>query len=158
MAARLVAAPQRGSQKPKNLATSLAKQRSHYRRSNVYYLSQTARKTAPPNAAILISLTLCPVVPTTFLNIPYSHLPPYPPTLTYPSKLYQLNILSNVATQSLTALTFSITFSSCLCFLVFPHVNVLNTNLLFCWPCVTVYQYSETNVMQFLFSLLRINP
>jgi hypothetical protein len=27
---------------------------------------------------------------------------------------------------------------------------------MFCWPCITVYQYSETNVMHFLFSLLRI--
>jgi hypothetical protein len=28
--------------------------------------------------------------------------------------------------------------------------------LTFCWPCITVYQYRETNVMQFLFSLLRV--
>jgi hypothetical protein len=28
--------------------------------------------------------------------------------------------------------------------------------LMFCWPCTTVYQYNETNVMHFLFSLLRI--
>jgi hypothetical protein len=27
---------------------------------------------------------------------------------------------------------------------------------MFCWPCITVYRYSETNVMHFLFSLLRI--
>jgi hypothetical protein len=27
---------------------------------------------------------------------------------------------------------------------------------MFCWPCITVYQYSETNVMHFLLSLLRI--
>jgi hypothetical protein len=29
---------------------------------------------------------------------------------------------------------------------------------MFCWPCVirVVYQYSETNVIEFLFSLLRI--
>jgi hypothetical protein len=26
---------------------------------------------------------------------------------------------------------------------------------MFCWPCIIVYQYSETNVMRFLFSLLR---
>jgi hypothetical protein len=43
-----------------------------------------------------------------------------------------------------------------------PTVNALDytqhtcTNLKFCWPCIIVYQYSETNVMQFLFSLLRI--
>jgi hypothetical protein len=30
------------------------------------------------------------------------------------------------------------------------------TDLMFCWPCIIVYQCSETNVMQFLFSLLRI--
>jgi hypothetical protein len=30
-------------------------------------------------------------------------------------------------------------------------------NLFFCWPYITVYQYSETNVMHFLFNLLRIN-
>jgi hypothetical protein len=28
---------------------------------------------------------------------------------------------------------------------------------MFCWPCIIVHQYSETNVMHFLFSLLRIN-
>jgi hypothetical protein len=27
---------------------------------------------------------------------------------------------------------------------------------MFCWPCIIVYQYSETNVMHFLFSLLRM--
>jgi hypothetical protein len=26
---------------------------------------------------------------------------------------------------------------------------------MFCWPCLIVYQYSETNVMHFLFNLLR---
>jgi hypothetical protein len=26
----------------------------------------------------------------------------------------------------------------------------------FCWPCIVVYQYSETNVMHILFNLLRI--
>jgi hypothetical protein len=30
------------------------------------------------------------------------------------------------------------------------------TFLMFCWPCLIIYQYSETNVMHFLFSLLRI--
>jgi hypothetical protein len=29
------------------------------------------------------------------------------------------------------------------------------TYLMLCWPCIIVYQYSETNVMHFLFSLLR---
>jgi hypothetical protein len=28
--------------------------------------------------------------------------------------------------------------------------------LMFCWPCIIVYQYSETNVMHFLLNLLRI--
>jgi hypothetical protein len=28
--------------------------------------------------------------------------------------------------------------------------------LMFCWPCNIVYQYSETNVMHFLFNLLRM--
>jgi hypothetical protein len=28
--------------------------------------------------------------------------------------------------------------------------------LMFCWPCIIAYQYSETKVMDFLFSLLRI--
>jgi hypothetical protein len=27
---------------------------------------------------------------------------------------------------------------------------------MFCWLCVIVYQYSETNVMHFLFSLLTV--
>jgi hypothetical protein len=35
------------------------------------------------------------------------------------------------------------------------YTKILNS-LMFCWPCITVYQYSETNVMHFLFSLLRI--
>jgi hypothetical protein len=29
-------------------------------------------------------------------------------------------------------------------------------SLMFCWPCIVVYQFSETNVMHFLFNLLRI--
>jgi hypothetical protein len=29
-------------------------------------------------------------------------------------------------------------------------------NLMFCWPCIIVYRYNETNVMHFSFSLLRI--
>jgi hypothetical protein len=29
-------------------------------------------------------------------------------------------------------------------------------HLMFCWPCLIVYQYSKTNVMHFLFNLLRI--
>jgi hypothetical protein len=28
-------------------------------------------------------------------------------------------------------------------------------NIMFCWLCIIVYQYSETNVMHFLFYLLR---
>jgi hypothetical protein len=28
--------------------------------------------------------------------------------------------------------------------------------LMFCWPCVVVYQYSTTNIMHILFNLLRI--
>jgi hypothetical protein len=35
-------------------------------------------------------------------------------------------------------------------------VNRFLSYLLFCWTCITVYQYSETNVMHFLFSLFRI--
>jgi hypothetical protein len=34
---------------------------------------------------------------------------------------------------------------------------LLLENFMFCWPCVIVYQYSDTNVMHFLFNLLRIN-
>jgi hypothetical protein len=30
------------------------------------------------------------------------------------------------------------------------------SNLMFCWPCIVVYQYSKTNVMHFLLNLLRI--
>jgi hypothetical protein len=36
------------------------------------------------------------------------------------------------------------------------HSEEGSTYLMFCWPCIIVYQYSETNVMNFLFSLLRI--
>jgi hypothetical protein len=34
--------------------------------------------------------------------------------------------------------------------------SLIYCNLLFCWPYITVYQYSETNVTHFLFNLLRI--
>jgi hypothetical protein len=37
-----------------------------------------------------------------------------------------------------------------------PHDVHTFSNLMFCWPCIIVYQYNETNVMQFLFNLLRI--
>jgi hypothetical protein len=30
-------------------------------------------------------------------------------------------------------------------------------NLMFCWPCIVIYQWSKTNKMHFLFNLLRIN-
>jgi hypothetical protein len=30
------------------------------------------------------------------------------------------------------------------------------SHLMFCWPCIIVYQYSETKVMHFLFNLLRV--
>jgi hypothetical protein len=30
------------------------------------------------------------------------------------------------------------------------------SSLMFFWPCIIAYQYSETNVMHFLFNLLRI--
>jgi hypothetical protein len=32
----------------------------------------------------------------------------------------------------------------------------ITPGLKFCWLCIIVYQYSETNVMHFLFNLLRI--
>jgi hypothetical protein len=35
-----------------------------------------------------------------------------------------------------------------------PNIEVA---FMFCWPCIIIYQYSETNVMHFLFTLLRIN-
>jgi hypothetical protein len=34
--------------------------------------------------------------------------------------------------------------------------NSKSPSYVFCWPCSIVYQYSETNVMHFLFSLLWI--
>jgi hypothetical protein len=36
------------------------------------------------------------------------------------------------------------------------NFNTYHYYLLFCWPCIIVYEYSETNVMHFLFSLIRI--
>jgi hypothetical protein len=36
------------------------------------------------------------------------------------------------------------------------HVKCPIILLMFCWPCIIVYQYSETNVMHCLFNLLRI--
>jgi hypothetical protein len=41
-------------------------------------------------------------------------------------------------------------------FLYIEHKNYFVTNFMFCWPCIRVYQYSETKVMHFLFNLLRI--
>jgi hypothetical protein len=35
-------------------------------------------------------------------------------------------------------------------------LKVTFINLMFGWPCITVYQYSENNVIQLLFNLLRI--
>jgi hypothetical protein len=35
-------------------------------------------------------------------------------------------------------------------------VKTLLSNLMFSWPCITVYQHSETNVMHFSFNVLRI--
>jgi hypothetical protein len=32
----------------------------------------------------------------------------------------------------------------------------LEANWMFCWPCITVYQYNGTNVMYFSLNLLRI--
>jgi hypothetical protein len=34
--------------------------------------------------------------------------------------------------------------------------KIFGLNLMFRWPCIIVYQHSETNMMQFLFNLLRI--
>jgi hypothetical protein len=38
----------------------------------------------------------------------------------------------------------------------FKAVAAVLFRLMFCWPCTIVDRYSETNVMQYLFSLLRI--
>jgi hypothetical protein len=35
-------------------------------------------------------------------------------------------------------------------------LNTTAQNLIFCWPCIIVYQYNGTNVMYFSFNLLRI--
>jgi hypothetical protein len=35
-------------------------------------------------------------------------------------------------------------------------VSTIVMTLMFCWPCIVVYQYSEISVMNFLFNLLRI--
>jgi hypothetical protein len=37
-----------------------------------------------------------------------------------------------------------------------PSLKIIK--IMFCWPCIIVYQYSKTNVMHFLFSWLRIKP
>jgi hypothetical protein len=49
---------------------------------------------------------------------------------------------------------FEIFRTSVFCF--FSVVFYTNQYLLFCWPFIILYQYSETNMMHFLFSLLRI--
>jgi hypothetical protein len=35
-------------------------------------------------------------------------------------------------------------------------INKQELFLMFCWPCIIIYYYHETNVMHFLFNLLRI--
>jgi hypothetical protein len=40
---------------------------------------------------------------------------------------------------------------------IYIYIQYIYTFLMFCWPCIIVHQYSETNVMHFLFNLLRIN-
>jgi hypothetical protein len=43
-------------------------------------------------------------------------------------------------------------------FLLIPlkRIIIMIIIIMFCWPCIIVYQYSETNVMHFVFNLLRI--
>jgi hypothetical protein len=41
-------------------------------------------------------------------------------------------------------------------FLMNCSLSTYLRNLMFYWPCIVVYQYSKTNVMHFLFNLLRI--
>jgi hypothetical protein len=36
------------------------------------------------------------------------------------------------------------------------YCKACSTNLMFCWPCIIVYQYNKINVMHCLFNLLRI--
>jgi membrane protein CcdC involved in cytochrome C biogenesis len=40
--------------------------------------------------------------------------------------------------------------------IIFPPTCMSVNRLMFCKPCIIAYQYSETKVMHFLFSLLRI--
>jgi hypothetical protein len=42
------------------------------------------------------------------------------------------------------------------CALLGVRLTYKSKILMFCWPCIIVYQYNETNVMYFSFSLLRI--
>jgi hypothetical protein len=39
--------------------------------------------------------------------------------------------------------------------LMLYHLQRSYIYLMFCWPCIIVYQYSKTNMMHFLFNLLR---
>jgi hypothetical protein len=39
---------------------------------------------------------------------------------------------------------------------VYHVLECVNIYVMFCWPCIILYQYSETNMMHFLFNLLRI--
>jgi hypothetical protein len=38
----------------------------------------------------------------------------------------------------------------------YDYDDTEENNVIFCWPCIIVYQYSETNVMHILFSLLNV--
>jgi hypothetical protein len=39
---------------------------------------------------------------------------------------------------------------------IFSRVFRIPLSSMFCWPCITVYRYSTTNVMHYSFSLLRL--
>jgi hypothetical protein len=41
-------------------------------------------------------------------------------------------------------------------YLCTDKVLMMRKDLMFCWPCIIVYQYNEINVMHFSFNLLRI--
>jgi hypothetical protein len=47
-------------------------------------------------------------------------------------------------------------WGNCLTYLPVQCPETSVTNLMFCLPCIAVYQYNKTNVMNFLFNLLRI--
>jgi hypothetical protein len=65
-------------------------------------------------------------------------------------------ILPFEVTLKVKVTTASLKRKKCYCMGFLWIMYILRIYLMFCWPCIIVYQYNKINVMHFSFSLLRI--